>query len=499
MVTTPLLPQQNQAAPANFPLAQPLAAYLAPYLTPYDPLANVTDLGWALATFAARRDRYALYDQYVAGIHRPLVATQAYEATFRSLLARTAANVCPAVVRALTDRLKLTGFSPHSNSGDEKSAEAAWSFYQDRRLARVANYAHGRAATLGDAALVVWPDKTGRARLYAHGGDAVAARYDDEEPDLPNLGARLWQDGDRYRLTLYYADRVERYATNESTHTLPSSADAFTPYREDGEPWPVRNPWGRVPVFPLAFEGGPGLCGRSVLTEVVPLQDQLNKAVIDRAVAQEFGAWPQRWAVGLEPDYDENGKPLPFPLMMGINRLLTAANPETKFGAFNATDMGPYTETIMSFLDLIATVTGIPPHLLHRGIGTPPSGEALKTAEARLVARVEDTQTDFGDVWEDAISFALTVEGTPGGHFVADWRPAVTRAELEHAQTVGILRTQVGIPLEEGLKMLDYTEEQVREIVGLSRSEQAFAADLGAGDGSATLAAQLGNGNGGGQ
>jgi hypothetical protein len=489
-----LLPRQNQAS--DLPLAVPLP----PYPANYDP---GDDIGWSLSAFAARRLDYQLYDAYLRGLHRPVVATQAYEHAFRDLLARTAANVCPAVVRALTDRLKIVGFSPHDDTQDEASATAAWQFYQDRRLARVANYAHGRAVGLGDAYLVVWPDRAGKAHVYAHGGECLVARHDPEDPETIQVAARLWEEpptreyGHRFRLTLYYADRVERYISGPNTVSLPTRADAFIPYVEPGQPATVRNPWGRVPVFPLAFEGGPGMCGHSALVEVVPLQDQLNKAVIDRAVAQEFGAWPQRYAIGLEPDYDADGNPLPRPVKFGVDRLVTIANPDAKFGQFDATELGPYTETIMSFLDLIATVTGIPPHLLHRGLGTPPSGEALKTAEARLVARVEDTQTDFGDTWEDAIGFALAIEGSGSTmvHVVTDWRPAVTRAELEHAQTVGLLVTQAGLPKTEAWKLLDYTEEQIAAMQAQDRADQAFSADLVAGDGSASLRAEMAGGN----
>jgi hypothetical protein len=135
---------------------------------------------------------------------------------------------------------------------------------------------------------------------------------------------------------------------------------------------------------------------------------------------------------------------------------------------------------------------------LHRGIGTPPSGEALKTAETRLVARVEDTQTDFGPVWEDAIGFALAIEQQADAgmlHVVADWRPAVTRAEKEHAETVGILVQQVGIPREEAYKLLDYSDDQIRAMLAQSRAQEAFSADLVAGDGSASLRAELDSGN----
>ena len=298
MVTT-LLPEVNQAAEL------PLAATLWPDPLPYDP---GEDLAWALAAFAARRDEYALYDAYLAGRHRIVVATQAYETNFRELLARARANICPAVVRAFTDRLKIVGFSPRDDTTDEAGAREGWRFWQDRRLARVANWAHGLAVGLGDAYLHVWPDEAGRAQVYAHGGDAFVARYDPEHPASPAFAARLWAEeptrdqGRRYRLNLYYADRIERYRSGPAAAGVPTNADAFAGVAGEGQPWRVANPWGLVPVFPLVFEGGPGRGGRSALAEVIPLQDQLNKSIIDRAVAMEFGAWPQRYAIGLEPE-----------------------------------------------------------------------------------------------------------------------------------------------------------------------------------------------------
>jgi hypothetical protein len=490
----------NQTQNGFLPLAQTLWAL------PYDAATTSDDVQWALDAFAVRRDDYALYGDYLAGYHRAMVAAQAYEQTFRSVIARTRANICPAIVRAHTDRLRLTGFSPHPDDGNEATAAAAWGLYQERRLTKTFNYVFGQAVGLGDAYVRVWPDKTGRAQFTAFRGDQIVVRYANDEgaitlrdgaaveyagakPGELECAAQLWQEGSQYSLLLYYSDRLSYYQTKPNTTTLPDKAAAFSPVRE------VANTYGRVPLFPFPFEGGPGQYGTSILAPVVPLQDLYNKTLVDREVAAEFAAWPQRYAIGLEPDYDANGKAIPLPYKVGIDRMLTVANPDAKFGQFDAANLEQYNLKARDLLDAISTVSTVPQHLFNRGMGVPPSGEALKTAEAGLVARVGDTQTDFGAQAADVLAFGLVIEGRiariEDAHIEPDWRDPVSRAQKDEAETMGIYRAQVGLPLAEVLRRMDYTDKEIAGILAASQTEQAFSADLVAGDGSATLAAEL--------
>jgi hypothetical protein len=71
-------------------------------------------------------------------------------------------------------------------------------------------------------------------------------------------------------------------------------------FRQDGPAFGhvVPNPYGVVPVFHFANNADLGMTGRSELEAAMPVQDGLNKSVLDMLVAMEFSAYRQRWAAG---------------------------------------------------------------------------------------------------------------------------------------------------------------------------------------------------------
>ncbi len=450
------------------PLAAQDAALVAG--TPYESTALLTgglapdtarDIAWAVSAFAARRAEYALYRAYLEGHHRLTFATRGYREAFTALLAGLRCNVCQRVVHALTDRLAVVGFTGQAGADGSASADAAaaWNFWQAGRFDRISNQIHSEAVALGDAYLLVWPDALypdagGRVRCYPYRADEMVVAYDAERPDVIVRAARLWAVGKRYRLNLFYPDRIEKYVTREDApNGVPDRPTAWTPYAPDPL---IRNPYEQVPVFHFAFDAGLGQGGRAELRDVIPLQDALNKTLADLVIASEFGAFRQKYALGVSLDDDDERA-----IAVGIDRWVTVANADAKVGEFAGTDLAVYTSTIEFFFRCVAQVKGVPLHYLMMS-GTFPSGEALKTAEGPLVARVTDTQVDLGDVWEDAIAFALRVTNTAtDARIEATWRSAESRAELDHVNAVAIKVRDIGVPEQMAFRELGYSEEEV--------------------------------------
>jgi len=77
---------------------------------------------------------------------------------------------------------------------------------------------------------------------------------------------------------------------------------------------------------------------------VIPLQDALNKTNADRLVAAEFMALPQRYMIGIEPTIDpDTGRPVPM-FVPGADRVWQTANPDAKFGQFDAAELSQLRE-----------------------------------------------------------------------------------------------------------------------------------------------------------
>jgi len=442
------------------PVALPVA------LTSPLPLPDAaTDIDWALREFAARAPRYALYHDYLAGDHRLTFVTKGYRRAFQALLAGLRCNLCPRVVHALTDRLRLVGFEHHDTEAGRAggrpeppsaadSGQRAWAMWQDARLDRHFNRVKYEAVATGDAYMLVWPDpdEPTRPRFYPQRADQVVCRYDAERPDVPRFAAKLWPEGARYRLNLYHPTHIEKYATpDRAGQGVPEKAAAFLPLADEPT---VINPYGRVPIFHFIFEDGKG-----ELKDIIPLQDALNKELGDLVVASEFGAFPMKYAIGVSADEEDEDA-----IKVGIDRIMTVANKEAKLGEFSSTDLKNYTDTIFAFAELMALTKGIPLHLL-RMAGDIPSGESLKTAEAPLVARVMETQIDFGDELEGMMAFGDRIQGGPGdAHLTAVWAPAESRAEKDHVDVIATKYTELEISRAQAWRELEYSEEEIAEM-----------------------------------
>jgi hypothetical protein len=399
---------------------------------------------------------------------------------FGELFRAFADNLCPAVVDSVADRLQIDGFDVEE--GDPIKADLVMSIWRRNRMDRRVGEVHQEALRQGDAYVLVWPDRDGLAAIYPQRADQVAYVYDEELPGRALYAAKGWVRGDgTYRLNLYYADRIEKYVSRSATlGAIPDSSNALVPFEADGEPWPLPNPFGTVPVFHFATNAPVGGYGKSELADVVPLQDALNKAVADMLVAMEYAALPQRWVTGIEVEIDpQTGKPVP-PFTPGFERIWLSESPDVRFGEFQAADLAQFIRVQESIRGEFARVSGTPFHYLMLVGGDWPSGEAMKTAETRFLSRVRDRMVAYGNTWEDAMRFALAVEGVEveGLRLSVRWRDPAPRSEREIVETVA-LKTQIGLPKRQALIELGYAEAEVEAFLQEGAAEaQAAGVEL---------------------
>jgi hypothetical protein len=338
--------------------------------------------------------------------------------------------------------------------------------------------AHLDALVGGDAYLVVWPDAAGQPTLYPNAGATLAVKYDPETPGRIVQAAKAWLNDDGFlRLTLYYADRIEKWisaAKLSSGLVGPLNAAAFVPFEAAGVAWPVVNPWGEVPVFHFANNGFTGQLGRSELADVLPLQNALNKAVCDMLVAMEFVALPQRWVTGLEVELDPaTGKPK-APFVPGVDRVWAVGAPDARFGEFGPANLSQLVAVQEAFRTEIARVSRTPLHYLAPS-GEFPSGEALKTAEAPLLAKVKQRQVVWGNVWENALGLALRMAGGPRVRLNAQWVDPTPRNETEFLNGLAV-KQALGVSDVQLQREMGYSAD---EIAGFAAERTAQATDVG--------------------
>jgi hypothetical protein len=446
-------------------------------------MASADDLTWALKHLRARQGLYNLFRDYYRGEHRLAFTTEKWKSEFGRMVKGVADNLCPKVVDTLVDRLELTGFS---GPQEERAAE----IWKDNRMDLRSGEVHREAAKQGDAFLMVWPGAGGEPTMYLNTADRMCVYYSAEQPGHIEFGVKAWIGlDDLAYATLYYPDRIEKYITRAKVtgHTLPEKGnDEVWEQRtvlagvdpETGEPinepWPLDNPYGRVPIFHFANGASLGEYGRSELHDVIPLQDILNKDLSDRLITQEFHSFPQRWAIGLEPDYDADGN-AKAP-RGGPERLWYTPNTDGKFGQFDAANLEGFVKVSDSDRAEIARVSSTPIHHLMM-TGQPPSGEALRTMESPLMAKVERCQGSYGATWEDAMEFAVAM---PSGDsdtvdLTATWKDTTSISDKEKAEEL-VLKQTLGVPQKKLWLELGYTKAEVEEMLQMAEDDAAARA-----------------------
>ncbi|MFL5954783.1 MAG: phage portal protein [Gaiellaceae bacterium] len=464
------------------------------------------DIAWALREVNAtkRRRAYKLYRDYYDGRHRMAYSKERFKRIFNGVFEEIVDNICPAIVDAVSDRLKITGFSSTAAktkvvadaSGKSRArvsdplASKAHQIWERNKMGLRSNEVYRESLIAGDGYVIVWPDPSGRAAIWPQEADEMAVEYSDLVPGELARATRVWKQEDgRLRVNLYYPGHTERYVSRSpgastaraTFDPVPGVDDMVVGEGDDAEVLVgvLENPYGQVPVFHFPNKRLYQY-GTSQLSDVVPLQDGLNKSVCDLIVAAEFASYRQRWATGLEdPDDDESGKPKESPFKPGPDRVFTIESKDAKFGDFSETDLSQFIEVQENLRAEAARVSGTPLHYLFITKGDYPSGEAMKSAEARFSGILEDRQESFGNAWEKALAFALLIEGArvpKDFELKGQWVPATPRSEEEIARTL-ILKRKLGISRYQALREAGYDDDLIEQMFEADDGDQAAAAD----------------------
>lgn len=430
------------------------------------------DISWVIDFHQENDDAYQEYDNYYGGEHPLLFATEKFRNTFGNLFRAFADNLCPAVVSAVVDRMVVAGW-------DGKNAKQADDLWTAAKLQRISGDVFLETRKVGDSYLLVWPDKNGKVRFWQHDARQCCVEYDeDEEPGAITKGARIWTDGDEFgRLNLYYPDHIEKWITTRKvTSGMPSKPAEWSKFAPD-----VLNPYDTVPMFHFAHDAVLGDTGTSILSNVIPVQNALNKSVCDMLVAGEFVAYPQRFATGLQVEVDEDtGKPKNPPFTPGVDRVWTAAG-DVKFGEFSAADLQGFIHEQDSFKHEIARVSGTPAHFLNLDVNWP-TGESLRVAEGRLINTVKRECRNDGMVLVGAVKLGIRMDGNADLNdddidLEVVWENAAPHNPLLDAETQ-LVKQQVGTSKKQSLKELGYKDDQIKEMMADNDAEAQKQADM---------------------
>ena len=178
---------------------------------------------------------------------------------------------------------------------------------------------------------------------------------------------------------------------------------------------------GMIEIVPQPRTWGPP---RTELTPAMSIQDRINTTIFNRMVASDYGAFRQIWATGVkiprtvtqvtgEDGTTQENVAFQRPYDVGANRLLANENPAARFGSFAESTLQGYLASVEQDVSQLAAITQTPPHYV-LGQMVNLSADAIKAAEAGLVAKVSRRALHIGEGWMASTSARLLrIIGTP--------------------------------------------------------------------------------------
>jgi hypothetical protein len=409
-----------------------------------------------------RQSSVDTFESYYRGDHPLAFASPKFRSAFGNLLREFSDNFCPIIVDSVEERLNIDGFRLGS-AGQEADADA-WRIWQANALDLESQLAHREALVAGSGYVTVWAgDDPTTPLITVESAAQVIVGYAPGNRRQRLAAWKRWLDDDGYLYgTLYLPDQILKYRSASKSDGSMTPGQKTRWVERPGDPG-MSNPLGVVPVVEL--RNNPRILGpaESELARVIGLQNAINKLCMDLLVASEFVAYPQRFVTGLELSLDDNGNPIE-PFKPGIDRLLVSESADTKFGSFQAADLGNYTRSIETLVQHIASQSRIPFHYFLLNGGQAPSGESIRSAEAGLVAKVKRKQRGYGESWEEVIRLAFRVMGDDARANAFDaetiWADPETRTEAEHVDAVTKMAS-LGVPTEVIWERLGFSPQEI--------------------------------------
>lgn len=414
--------------------------------------------------FPQRSGLMAVYD----GSHRfPTASTSKYAESYVDLMRAARTPWGRMIVDTTSERLQVQGFQV----GDEASAPL-WDRFVSTRMAQQQRQVHREALATGVGYASVWEDSSGLPTIAQ---ESTLTISHENEPGTDRVAAaiKVWPDtvGSVWRCDVYLPSSVTSYeAKYVSGVELPRGA-IWTETRV------VAHDRGRVPIIPFVTRKNWMGEGRSELADLVPLFDRFELITADMIVASSYGAFRQRWATGMEIPVDPETNEEVEPFRLAVDRLWISEGEDTRFGAFDATDLTPFIRAKDAVVAEIAAVSRVPAaYFVQSELANPPSAQALEAAEVNLISKIKERQSNYGDSWEEVASQSLQLfeGGAVDGIINTDWKDPRTRSESQ-TMDAALKLQQLGVPFTEVAKFIGYSPTDISRMERRRMTEQLLA------------------------
>lgn len=253
------------------------------------------------------------------------------------------------------------------------------------------------------------------------------------------------------------APTVEAYFTKEYTAVYTAGIR---------EPAIFEHPTGYCMLVPIVYRPDARRpFGRSRISRAcMTLQQEALRTLRRAEISAEFYSVPQRYAIGLDPEAEFNGKQALWSMYLGIDK--DADGDKPVLGQFQQMSMTPFTEQMRMFASLFAGETGLTLDDLGFVADNPSSAEAIKASHENLRLAARKAQKEFGTGFVNAGLVAASLrDGVAYDRYVfadtkAAWDP-IFEPDAAMLSGIGdaIIKIQQANP--------DYiTADKLRDILG---------------------------------
>jgi len=417
-----------------------------------------------------------------------------YEAELQRRYPRLRANYCRPVIDTMAGRLKVTNV----RCEDKKTAAYLQDVWRKNKMDKYSLKNLKQAIKLGDSFILVWPDDENKtSKITVLDPATCFPMYADDD------GTMLWfkrqwvgfdKDGNPAAFKfIYYPDRVERFIYKvsavqilEKTSLSQLAVANWEDYTEDGLPASYNHSCG-IPFVHFANRADECPFGESELQDVFGLQDALNIQLHILMNVGEFSGFMQGVITGVvKQDFetDENGDPI---IRMTAGDFLTISDTEARAYMLPQSSPDGVISVIDETIDVIAETTLTPRSALEASAGNAiTSGYALSKAEAPLIRKCEEGQTNFGCSYEEVFSLVIQQARIMGISEVAEidaypeWMPLTDESptdKLTRAQENAIYVEQKVVSRQYVQRELGLTQDEIDKILDEIKQEDEAAID----------------------
>lgn len=325
-------------------------------------------------------------------------------------------NIGRVAVRSVAERIHMDEVTAEVDGRDV--SDTAKRLIQDSDLPMLMQSVVADMLAVGSAYLIVWVDDQGRAVVTGESAEQVAVQRHPITRAVTGAVKR-WDVTDANGVVV--EQHVVKYGPDKIVHLKRDGTRGRLSY--DGS---TPNPLGVVPVVPLInVERINDDTGASVMDDLAPLVDALNKVFVDMLTTSDAVARPKRYATGVvlededeggfmvDDDTDTDADPVgdgvqsPF---KDSDDLWIAEQPEAKFGQLAGADLSGYSTAADLIMQQIMTVTSLPPHLVGIASSNPATAEALRASEVGLASNAHSRIRVINRPMEWAVRLLVAID-----------------------------------------------------------------------------------------